>query len=137
MAAYRHKAAGFSLIELLTVLVIMATLLGLAMPAYNSYLQKTRRSDAKSALLQLAAAQERWFFQNNQYTSTLSDLGNATSPEGYYTITLAATASTYTLTATATGKQSGDTDCQKFFVDETGDKTAQDSSSTDNTANCW
>lgn len=144
MAEIKHRAeAGFSLVELLTVLVILATLLSLAMPAYNSYLEKTRRSDAKAALLKLAAAEERWYFQNNQYTTSLNNIDTSstlgTSPEGYYNITVSSVvpAQDFTLTATATGKQSGDTDCKIFKIDQTGDKTALDSGGNDNTANCW
>jgi type IV pilus assembly protein PilE len=59
--------AGFSLIELLVALVILAVLAAQAMPAYQQHIVRTRRSEAHSALLKLMLQQERYHTQHNTY----------------------------------------------------------------------
>ncbi|MRW87405.1 prepilin-type N-terminal cleavage/methylation domain-containing protein [Pseudoduganella sp. FT26W] len=61
------KRAGFSLIELLVALVILAVVASQAMPAYQSHMTRTRRGEAQSALLKLMMQQERFYTQNNTY----------------------------------------------------------------------
>jgi type IV pilus assembly protein PilE len=61
------KRAGFSLIELLVVLVIIGVLAAAAMPAYQQYVVRTRRSEAQSALFKLMMQQERFHSQHNRY----------------------------------------------------------------------
>ncbi len=139
-----RKSSGFTLVELLVVMVIAAILAAVAIPAYSNYVRKARRTDAKSALLDMASLEERYFSVNNSYSSTATDLGYAAFPvtvgSGYYTIAaptiVAATtaaAATYTLTATATGDQTKDTLCTTFTLTSAGAQT-----STDTTNNsCW
>lgn len=61
------KRAGFSLIELLVVLVIIGVLVACALPAYQQHVVRTRRSEAHSALLKLMMQQERFHSQHNRY----------------------------------------------------------------------
>jgi type IV pilus assembly protein PilE len=61
------KRAGFSLIELLVGLVILAVVASQAMPAYQNHVIRTRRGEAQSALLKLMMQQERFYTQNNTY----------------------------------------------------------------------
>jgi len=132
-------APGFSLIELLIVVTIVAILAAIAIPQYNTSVRKSRRTEAKSALLDLAGREERYFNTNNAYSSTPSDLGygpvGASFPEvigsGYYHVTVAVTAAappvlpTYTITATPiTTDQLKDTTCLFFTVTNTGQQTA-------------
>ena len=72
------KRAGFSLIELLVVLVILAVLTAQIMPAYQQHIVRTRRSEAQSALLKLMMQQERFHTQNNSYIAFSSA---STEPE--------------------------------------------------------
>lgn len=85
-----HKAAGFSLIEMMIVLVIVAILAGVALPAYQNSMQKSRRSDAYALLMDVASRQEQHMLDRATYTATMTDLGYAADPvvseEGYYTV---------------------------------------------------
>ena len=68
MAALRWKnAGGFSLVELLATLVILALLLALAVPAYHAHLVRARRVQGQATLLKLMQQQERYYSQNNTY----------------------------------------------------------------------
>ena len=111
-----RTAQGFSLIELMVVVTILSLLLGLAMPRYGDYLDRTRRNDGRGALLELAAQQERLHFERNQYSASMADLWSGkvgddfVSSEGFYTlrVTTADSGQEFTATATARGVQAGD-----------------------------
>lgn len=141
------RAQGFTLIELVVAMVIAGILAAIAIPAYNSYVRQARRTDAKTALLDLASLEERYFSINNAYTIDSASLGYPsgnswpyTVGSGYYTIsqptvTVATTAApaSYTLQANATGDQTKDTLCTTFTLTSQGVQT-----STDTTNNsCW
>ena len=132
----RRNATGFTLIELLIVVAIIAVLASVAYPAYQDSIQKSRRSDAKIALVQAAASQERWFSSNNAYTSSATNVGGALSPDGNYGVTVVAATLTYSITATATGGQADDTHCNTFTITQTGAKTSADDSPAA-TTDCW
>ena len=144
----KSKQSGFTLIELMITVAIVAILLAVALPSFQDSVRKSRRTDAKIALTQMAALQERWYFTNNGYTSTITDLGAnaATSPEGYYTIAVAdndgvgncttAALNCFIFTATAAGGQTKDTDCDIFTLDSLGNKTAKKSGGAANNI-CW
>jgi len=135
---------GMTLVELLTVMVVVAILASIAVPSYRSYLIRSNRADAKSALMQVQAAQEKFYLQNNAYTDKVSDspptgLGlAATTTNSFYSLSVAlgAGGQTYTATATPTtaGGQSADTKCANFTVTDIGKRGV---SGTDTVANCW
>lgn len=141
-----HRAErGFTLIEVMIVVVIIAILAAIAYPSYQNQVQKTRRSDAMSALTSAAAAQERWFTENSQYTGTRSDISPEFSEEGYYRITLdnptggscgATGEYCFTLTATAVGAQLGDENCRTMSITHTGAKSSTDKDAAASTG-CW
>lgn len=138
----RHNQGGFSLIEMMVVMVIAAVLFGLALPAYTSYMQKTRRTDAKVALTTIAAQQERYFLKNNQYAGSTTALGYSANPhisdEGYYSVVVTTTdGSDFTATATAIGVQDEDADCATLTIADTGQKTAQSEGAADTSSVCW
>ncbi len=82
---------GFTLVELVIVITIIGILAAIAVPAYNESVTKARRADAQSALMDIMAKQERYFTENNTYTTNLAALSaDTTSPEGFYNITAAA-----------------------------------------------
>lgn len=112
---------GFTLIELMIVLTIVAILAAVAYPAYNSQVMKSQRTDAKTALMTAAQNLERCFTEYNAYNNGACPAVPATSPEGYYTIAVAATASTFTLTATpASGAVVNDTQCTTLTLNYLG-----------------
>jgi type IV pilus assembly protein PilE len=63
----RRAHAGFSLIEMLIVLVVLAILATAAMPAWQQHVISTRRNEAQAMLLRLMLQQERYFTQNGTY----------------------------------------------------------------------
>ncbi len=107
---------GFTLVELLIVVAIVAILASIAIPSYQSHMQKTRRAEGQAALLEALNTQERYYTLNNTYVTDLTTLGYSASPapteNNYYTISAAACgsgiASCVTLTATAGTAQAAD-----------------------------
>jgi type IV pilus assembly protein PilE len=141
------RQIGFSLIELMVVIVIASTLMAIAIPGYQYEIRKSRRTEAKTALLDLAGREERFYNMSNppSYSTLPSDLGyNATGNafpmavgNGYYQVTLRVGAAAPPLPATyviraapITADQLKDTACLFFQVDNTGLQTAT-------TPSCW
>ncbi len=150
---------GFTLVELIVAMVILATLAAIAIPSYTNYVLKSHRTEAKSALLDAASLEERWFSTANAYTSNPMNLGYgvASTPvavgTGYYNITsivanpaVAPTAlipggtpANYTITAipNAATMQINDTQCWTWTINSAGLQTALTQGGADNTVNCW
>lgn len=83
---------GFSLIELMIVLLIAAILASVALPAYQNQVRKSKRAEGTAQLLQIMQLQERWKSENGTYTGTMGDLlatGSA-SERGYYNVVILA-----------------------------------------------
>jgi type IV pilus assembly protein PilE len=138
---------GVTLMELLVVVVIIGILASIAVPSYRSYMLRAQRTDATAALLRIAAAQEKFYLQNNTYatnaqlaTAPPNGLGIGATEHGYYNLSITAqSAAGFTAQAVApsTSAQYRDTDCRTFTINETGQKTALNASATTNTATCW
>jgi type IV pilus assembly protein PilE len=146
----RRLSTGFTLVELMVVCVVAALLLAIAIPAYNSQVRKSRRTDAKSATMDLAGREERYYSTQNAYTATAANLGYAALPSNvdnnYYAINVTvpragapANTASYLVTTTpvAGNGQDQDTTCAAFSVDELGRRSAVDGAGNDATATCW
>ncbi|MDQ6648383.1 MAG: type IV pilin protein [Pseudomonadota bacterium] len=99
---------------------------------------RSHRVDPQRALLDLAGRQERFFYSNNAYTATFSDLSATTDMAGkYYSIAIPSASSTdYTMTATAVGtQQRDDPQCQSISLDRSGLQTSTGSVAND--PKCW
>jgi type IV pilus assembly protein PilE len=142
----RSAARGFTLIELMITVAIVAILATIASVSYNSQVQKSRRTDARSAVLDLAGREEKLFSTTNAYsglpTGIPSDLGYAGAAwpvnvgSNYYSVSVAVgnPPTTYVITATAINSQASDGQCLTLFVDQTG---LQSSTGTAPAATCW
>ena len=139
-AARHSRSSGYTLMELLVTVSIIALVAAIAIPNYRNHVLKSQRSDAKAALLRVAAAQEKWYLQNNTYTTSLADLNVTETENELYTLSVgSADADGFEATATADGSKSqgSDKDCQTFSVNEAGTRTATAAGGGDNTEVCW
>lgn len=127
---------GITLIELMVVIVIVGILAAIAYPNYRSYVERSKRTEARAALLQIATNQERVYLNSNAYTTDMTQLGFSASPfttdSGAYVVTVTA-ADANGFTAQAVYQDGGDEagKCGTFTINAAGDKT-----STPN-ADCW
>jgi type IV pilus assembly protein PilE len=116
---------GFSLIELMIVVTIIAILAGIAYPSYSSYVIRANRAVAEQFMLNVAQRQEQYFLDARGYATSLAQL-NLTAPQettGKYTFAIALNAGpppTFTVTATAIGSQLSD---GNLTLDSVGNKT--------------
>ena len=131
---------GFTLIELMIVVAIVAILSAVAYPSYIKYVARANRSAAESFMLEVANRQERYLVDARQYAPDLPTL-NATVPTTVspnYTITISNVTTSppgYLINATPLGKQAvNDTNCATLTIDNTGNKTA---SGPGGVSSCW
>jgi type IV pilus assembly protein PilE len=139
---------GFSLIEVMIVVAIIGIIAAFAIPAYQDYVDRARRSDAHSALVQGRMDQERFRANCRQYATgyagtsnvcnpgggTYTLGGNGLSSEGIYNITftnVSATSFTATATPVTGGLAAGDTTCASITIDQDGNKSSS------SPGECW
>ena len=139
----RRMATGFTLVEVIIVVLIISVLAAIAYPAYQDSVVKTRRGAAKSCLLEAETFMQRYYTTNLRYDRTLAAVpvvlppcGAGTDVTNHYAVALTAVAPrTYTLTATPQGLQlAKDTDCGTLSVNSLGVKTKSGSGTLDY---CW
>jgi len=134
---------GVTLIEVMIVVVIVGILAAVALPGYRQYTIRAQRTEAKTALLQLATNQARFYLQNNTYTNNLAALGfpGGKSDQGVYTLAVpVANAVTFQAAAVPTpgGGVNGvdmtiDGECALFTINAQGVRAANP----DPTNRCW
>ncbi len=116
-----NAAAGFTLIELMITVVIIGILASIAIPSYQDYVRQSRRAEAQSEMMRLALNEEKYRANNPTYADhTVAAMGIANT--SYYTFTIVATGSTYTISATAQGSQATDAACTPLTLNEKGEK---------------
>ncbi|PHS73908.1 type IV pilin protein [Porticoccus sp.] len=147
----QKRTRGFTLIELMVVIAIVALLVMVAMPAYDGYVRKTKRSLGKAELMSVMARQEQFFVNNKQYATTLTGLGYLASPYAInqdgdevavtasgriYQIAISnASATAFTLQAIPQGSQTKDTQCSTLQITSVGVKSIVDGSGS--ASDCW
>lgn len=144
-----RRKKGFTLIELVVVVCIVAILLALTLPSYQRQLRNMRRSLGAAELLQVMMRQEQYFVDHKRYAETLTDLdfpgspyaidaqgnaGSALAHDRIYLIELSLNQEAYTLRAIPQLGQSADRLCGTLSLDSMGIKRAAGGSST---RECW
>ena len=150
---HESRTGGFTLLELMIVVGIVAIIAAVAVPSYREYVLRSHRSEAIIALTELANLQEKFYGRSdasgnphNRYIINSASISAASdpslfypaaTPSGYYTLTVAPPTGGgnqgYTLTATQTSAQADDNKCVTFTLDNVGRKGATGS----NTQRCW
>jgi len=133
------RSRGFTLIELMIAVAVIAILAAVAYPSYRDQITKSHRADAKTALLALAQRMERFYTERSTYVG--ASVGAAgiypnKSDQGYYNLSITAqTADAFTIKAAPTGQQAGDK-CGSYLFNQLGQKTL-DVDATLTVAACW
>ena len=98
---HRRHAAGFTLIELMIVVAIIAILAAIAMPIYSNYVTRSKLTDAQNGLSATRVLMEQYYQDNRQYpsTSNSANCGASMPVSQYFSYTCSATTTTYKITA--------------------------------------
>ncbi|MBL8277886.1 MAG: type IV pilin protein [Pelomonas sp.] len=150
----RSRNTGFTLVELMVVLVIAGILAAIAYPAYTGHMQRSRRSDAIAALTAVMQAQERYRGNQSQYATSLVDINvDVSKVASHYQLSLTGVGnppsftSGYVVTATplSTSPQATDIACKTLTMSmegatptykSTGDP-GNSGSDSDTSSLCW
>jgi type IV pilus assembly protein PilE len=145
MTSNIRRSRGFTLLELMIVVLVMGILATIAITSYGRYAYRARRADGQELLMRVANAQERYYATFNRYgddpvTGDLK-LGSAISEKGYYTVTITKTdlAKDYTATAVRVAGNSQAKDvCGDLSINSQGVKlpAATDTAKNSN-GRCW
>jgi type IV pilus assembly protein PilE len=136
LSARKHRstgdARGFTLIEVLIVLVIVAILTAIALPAYREQLRRSARAEAQTFLTDMASRQQQFLADRRAYANAVPALNMSppASLSGKFDFAVAAAAGpppSFTLTAAATGDQASDL-CPLLTIDSAGNRSP---------AKCW
>jgi len=122
---------GFTLIELMIAVAIVGILISIAIPSYSSQVQKSRRTSAQTALLDIASREAKYYSTNNAFTNSMTNLGYANAgpiavpdtASNYYNLSVVLNGAGFIATAAPVGNQAADA-CGSFTIDYLGVKSA-------------
>jgi type IV pilus assembly protein PilE len=137
----RRAAAGFTLIELMVAVAILAIIMGVAIPSYNRYVIESGRSDGHAILYQAAQTLERCYTRYSAYNDGDCPLqqGDTLNSENekYQLTATTVTANDFTLTAAPRGSQTNDSECGSLTLTANGTKGAAGGTDADVVEECW
>ncbi len=135
------KQRGFSLIEFILVALTVGLILAIIVKNYADAVLHERRTIAQQTLFTAAGLQERWFVRMYEYAKTIDEVGGARAAGDFYLLKVTqdpcGDTSCYTITATATGKQTDDRECEKMSINNLGVKRASSRDNRDTSSVCW
>ncbi len=144
-----QRSKGFTLMELMIVVIIISTLTAIAIPAYMNYDKKARRAAGKTALTGLSAAMESWYAQAHTYQGAAVGNANTGSPaifqqvvpkdasgsRVFYNLNISASGvGSYTIQAVRANRMAADK-CGDYTLTNQGTKGLVNNTST--VADCW
>ncbi len=136
LTMYR-KMRGVTFIEIMIVVVLIGIMTAIAYPNYRQFVARAKRTEARAALLKIATNQERFYLQNNSYTTDMMQLGFPVgaafiSDSDSYSISVtAADANNFTAVATYQRLDDEADKCLTFQIDGRGVRTSAPH------ADCW
>ena len=130
----RFSLRGFTLIEALIVVALVAILAAVALPSYRDYIKKSARAEAQAYLMAVAARQQQFLLDTRSYSTLSVDAvvaqpRNVAAAYAVSMVTVSGPPPSFTLTATPTSNQASDK-CGTLTLNETGTTTAA-------VAGCW
>ena len=128
---------GFTLIEVLIVVVIVAIMASVAIPVYIEHVLQSRRAEARAAIEDIRNLENEFFLNYKRY-GDLDDIRyTSTTSGGYYDLSISAGTLRYTATATAIGRQAKDETCAVFQITSIATLVSFNTNGDNTTVDCW
>lgn len=129
-----ERTKGFTLIELMVTIAIIAILASIALPNYNAYVTRSKIAEAPSELSKWRNAVERYYQDNRSYTGVCAGT-SAEAGTKYFTYSCVSDAQTYTLTATGVAAQG--MNGYVYTINQNNEKKTTQFANEASTATCW